>query len=47
MDIDISVSKEDVCSIVHVAGKIDAITSGDLEDKLLGIIEDGEKQIIL
>ncbi|MCK5310990.1 MAG: STAS domain-containing protein [Desulfobacteraceae bacterium] len=47
MDIDITVSKEELCSIVHVAGKIDAITSEDLEDRLLGIIENGEKQIIL
>ena len=47
MDIDITVIKEEVCSIVHVSGKIDAITSGDLEEKLLGIIENGEKQIIL
>ena len=47
MDIDISVSKEDVCSVVYVSGKIDAITSGELEEKLLGIIKNGEKQIIL
>ena len=47
MDIDITISKEELCSIVHVAGKIDAITSGELEDKLLGIIENGEKKIIL
>jgi anti-sigma B factor antagonist len=47
MDIEITIFKEDDYSIVNVAGKIDAITSEQLEDKLLGIIEDGEKKIIL
>jgi len=47
MDINITISKEDNCSVVHVSGKIDAMTSENLEDRLLGIIEEGEKQIIL
>ncbi len=47
MDINITVDKEELCSVVHVAGKIDAMTSEDLEDKLLGMIESGEKKIIL
>ncbi len=47
MDINITVDKEELCSVVHVSGKIDAMTSEDLEDKLLGMIENGEKKIIL
>lgn len=47
MDIDITVTKEDKCSIVYVSGKINAMTSEELEDRLLGIIENGEKKIIL
>lgn len=47
MDIDITIDKEEMCSVVHVSGKIDAITAEGLEDRLLRMIEDGEKQIIL
>ncbi len=47
MDIDITVDKEELCSVVSVAGKIDATTSDDLEDRLLGLIDGGEKHIIL
>lgn len=47
MDITITVEKEPNCSIVHVAGKIDATTSDDLEDSLMELLEQGEKNIFL
>ena len=47
MDIDITVDKEETCTVVYVSGKIDAITSGELEEKLLDIIKNGENQIVL
>ncbi len=47
MNITITVEKEANCSIVHVSGKIDATTSDDLEDSLMELLEQEEKNIIL
>lgn len=47
MSISINVKKEQLFSIVHVSGKIDASTSDDLEDCLINLLENGENKIIL
>ena len=47
MNITISIEKEATCSIAYVSGKIDATTSDELEDALIGLMEEGEKNIIL
>ena len=45
--IDIQIKKEPGCAIVHVSGRIDATTCDDLEDSLMQLLDDGEKNIIL
>lgn len=47
MNIIVTVEKEANYSIVNVSGKIDASTSGELEDVLLDLLGQGEKKIIL
>ena len=47
MNITITVEKEANCSIVHVSGKIDATTSDELEDTLIELLDQGNKNIIL
>lgn len=47
MDIDIQIEKEDNFSMVVVSGRIDAASSDELEDALVGLLDDGENNIIL
>ena len=47
MGITITIDKKNAVSIVHVAGKIDATTSEDLEDSLMDLLDKGETKIIL
>ena len=47
MDITITVEKAAAYSIVHVSGKIDATTSDELENALIELLDQEEKNIIL
>jgi len=47
MNISIDVEKQKNCAVVHVSGKIDAVTSETLEDALLDLLNGGEVRIIL
>ena len=47
MSIDINVEKKEKYSIVKVSGKVDATTSGELENTLVDIIENQESKIVL
>ena len=47
MKIDITTGKENTYTIVHVAGRIDATTSDEMEDALMDILGQGQDRIIL
>lgn len=47
MNIAITVEKKSNYAIVNVSGRIDASTSGQLEDVLVDLLGEGEKKIIL
>ncbi len=47
MDIAIAVEKRADCSVVRVSGRIDALTSDELEGALVELIENGERNIVL
>ena len=47
MDISIEIEIQDNFSIVSVSGRIDAATSDNLEDTLVDLIDQGQRNIIL
>ncbi|MCP3941786.1 MAG: STAS domain-containing protein [Desulfobacteraceae bacterium] len=47
MDIEINIEENDDCSVVQIAGRIDATTADDLEDALLNLLDQGAVNIIL
>jgi anti-sigma B factor antagonist len=44
---DIAVEKMKRCELVTVAGRIDSATAPELEDTLLGLIQAGQKNIVV
>ncbi|NOX33055.1 MAG: STAS domain-containing protein [Deltaproteobacteria bacterium] len=47
MNITITIEKQAKSSIVHVSGKIDATTADELENAMVELLEEQEKNIIL
>jgi len=47
MGIEITVKKKETHSIVFASGRIDAISSDELEDNLISLLDQGETNIIL
>jgi len=47
MGIDITTNRKETHSIIHAAGRIDAVTCDELEESLMKLLDQGETNIIL